>query len=139
MRALALVVLLAACGSSSSTQGEPCTQDGECGGGNVCAANDFCDSSGDVRSVRIEWTIAGAPASATTCSAIPNLDLYFLPADNSQVSFGYAPVPCAEGVFTELKLPNIYTEVQLLDDVTQDFLGEGTIDSTSTVSVDLTP
>jgi hypothetical protein len=106
----------------------------------VCAANDLCDGSNDVRGARIMWTISGQAASAATCSSTPNLDLFFIPADGDEsLAFGYAPVPCAEGVFTELQLPDIYTTVQLLDDASQALLGQGTIDSCNSVSVDLTP
>ncbi len=48
-------------------------------------------------------------------------------------------MPCAEGVFTELKLPTVYTDVELFDDASDNLLGDGTIDSNDSVSVDLTP
>ncbi|HTR52158.1 MAG TPA: hypothetical protein VMJ10_15700 [Kofleriaceae bacterium] len=138
MRGL-VVVAVAACGGSSQSSGPACTQDSDCGG-DVCAANGLCESSGSVRNVRIAWTVSGQTASSTTCASIPNLDLYFIPSDgDTSQAFGYAPVPCAEGVFTELKLPNIFTEVQMLDDVSQALLADGIIDASNALSVDLAP
>jgi len=140
MRALAIAVALAACGGNGGTSGASCMQDGDCTDGAVCAANDLCESPDQVRNVRIQWTISGQAASTTSCASIPNLDLYFVPSDgDTSQAFGYAPVPCAEGVFTELKLPNLFTEVQMLDDSSQAFLGQGTIDSSDSLTVDLTP
>jgi hypothetical protein len=139
MRALAVAIVVAGCGGNGSSGGA-CTQDAQCDSDDVCAANGLCWSADSVRNARIQWTVGGQPASAASCSSIPNLDMYFTaPEGDSSEDFGYAPVPCAEGVFTELKLPDIYTDVQFLDDVSQAPLGEGTIGGTASTSVDLEP
>lgn len=131
MKLLALVAL-AGC---PSNQPAMCESDSQCGA-NVCARNGECLPASEVRSVRVTWTIRGAPANATTCASMPSLYIQF---DGSTVqdSFGYAPVPCQEGVFSIDKLPSRFAQVEL--GVEGGPLTIGDIQPDGTASLDLTP
>ncbi|HUJ62436.1 MAG TPA: hypothetical protein VLX92_28230 [Kofleriaceae bacterium] len=134
MRAAVLAVILAACGSPSG-DGE-CTTDSNCGS-NVCARDGECLPGDQVRMVVVTWTVGGQPASAATCASFPDLYLQF---DGSSYddSFGFDPVPCAEGQFTIDKIPDRFTQAELgpsgelRDAVSQ-------IDDHGDVSFDLSP
>lgn len=120
------IVLVAACshGGSSDT-GKQCTEDSQCGS-DVCANDQSCEPADDVELVHVTWTVAGQPASASTCSALPSLYLQFM--DDQGDAFGFIPVPCAEGEFTATKLPSQYMYVEMLDSATMtDEFGQATI------------
>ncbi|HEX3479594.1 MAG TPA: hypothetical protein VHT91_31440 [Kofleriaceae bacterium] len=107
-RALAFV-FLAGCTHSSSGPPDPCG--GPCGGELVCTRDDHCLPPDEVRAVHISWTVSGAPASATSCAAAPDLVLEL--RSRTGGSFGFEPVPCAEGMFTVDRLSTDYDTVQL--------------------------
>src|SRR5690348_4562633 len=123
MRFLAAALLLAGCmqqqsdpgpgsgWSPGSGGGNSCTSDSTCGSGNVCARTGQCATAADVRTIHVDWTVKGQAASTTTCASSQNLELDFPANDGSW--FGWAPVPCAEGVFTIDKMPTWFTEVQI--------------------------
>jgi hypothetical protein len=99
--ALMLVGALGAtgCGSSSSSNpGGVCTSDLDCGG-EICTRTGECLAAGDIRMVKVTWTVGGAPASATTCASHPDLTVE-LGSDYVGDTVGWAPVPCAAGQFT---------------------------------------
>ena len=107
-RALAFV-FLAGCVRPSS---EPPGQCGNrCGADLICTRDDQCLPPDEVRAVHISWTVSGAPASATSCAAAPDLVLDL--RSRGGASFGFEPVPCAEGMFTVDRLPTDYDTVQL--------------------------
>jgi len=64
-----------------------------------------------VRAVHVIWTVDGQPASATTCTAAPDLGVEFL--DETGYHWGYAPVPCMEGRFNIDKFPTSFVTVRL--------------------------
>jgi hypothetical protein len=86
-------------------------------GGSLCPADLVFSRDGrclppdEVREVHISWTVSGAPASVTTCAAAPNLVLDL--RSGSGASFGFEPVPCAEGMFTIDRLGTDYDTVHL--------------------------
>jgi hypothetical protein len=82
-----------------------------CGADLVCTRDDRCLPPDEVRAVHISWTVSGAPASATSCAAAPDLVLDL--RSQGGASFGFEPVPCAEGMFTVDRLPTDYDTVQL--------------------------
>ena len=131
MKAVALFAL-AGC---PNKQPALCESDSQCGA-NVCARNGECLPASEVRAVRVTWTIQGMPASATTCASTPSLYIQF---DGSTVqdSFGYAPVPCQEGVFSIDKLPSRFGQVEL--GVEGGPLSIADIKSDGTATLDLTP
>jgi hypothetical protein len=99
--------LLAGCPNSSGD----CQVDSDCGS-DVCARTGECLPASDVRTVRTTWTIRGMPANAQTCAASPDLYIQFDgPVLND--TWGYEPVPCMAGLFTALKLPSRFAEVEL--------------------------
>lgn len=107
--ALALL-LLAGCPRQSDGV---CDEDVECESGQVCARGDhLCVLPAQVRMVRAEWTINGAPASVGTCGGNLDLRIQFL-SDQFEDDFGFSPVPCETGVFTVDKLPVRYRSVEL--------------------------
>src|SRR5438552_4048866 len=99
-----LLVLLAACAPNDGH----CTTDGDCGGGNVCARDGQCWADGDVRAARVMWTVDGQAASATTCGANSEIEVDFQASQTFDSGFGFAPVPCAPGLFNVDKLPVVY-------------------------------
>ncbi len=134
MRAAVLLVLLAGCPSDSQST---CTTDSQCGN-NVCARDGECLPATEIMSVKVTWTIRGQAASATTCASSPDLLLQFDGVSYGD-SFGYAPVPCMEGQFTEDKLPTRFQQVDIGLDNAGYFLGSKPIDATRVVAFDLAP
>ncbi len=121
MRA-AVLLLLASCadqgssgfGGPGSTLDSSCEADTQCPTGDVCARDGSCMPPSEVRAIRVTWTVNGMAASATTCADAPNLAIAF--ASDSHGYYGaltYAPVPCAEGVFSVDKMPVQYIDVGL--------------------------
>lgn len=102
-----LVGSFAACGSS----GDVCMTDSECGG-DVCARNMECLPAGDVRTVRAAWTIDGVPPTPALCTRYPSLQIIFTGL-YVEDNLGFAPVPCAVGLFTVDKLPTRFNYVEL--------------------------
>jgi hypothetical protein len=129
MRALALLALLAGCPSDAQSS---CKTDGDCGG-DVCARDGNCTAASNVRMVHVTWTVNGQQASATTCGATTDLELWF---DSPSTYFGYEPVPCMEGLFTIDKIPLEYNEVEL-DVAGGSPVGYSPIPANATVSFDL--
>ncbi len=91
-----------------------CDNPSDCIGGNVCAEDGECRAPNELVTARITWTIAGAPASTMTCPTaslrigfVTGYDRYGDPDE-----LVYAPVPCAEGVFSISNLPS-YQQVEL--------------------------
>jgi len=134
MRAVVVACLtLAACGGTD--QGNQCSTDSDCSGGEICARDEVCWPSDDVRAVKVTWTFAGQPASAATCSATPNLFVYF---SNDEATFGFEPVPCAAGVFPIDRLETEYTSVELGDELGS-FDLYGAFDATGQAAFDIAP
>lgn len=107
-RALAFVFVIGCAGPSSAPPGG-C--DDLCTGDRVCTRDSRCLPSDQVRAVHVSWTVSGAPASATSCAAAPDLVLDL--RSGSGPSFGFSPVPCAEGMFTVDRLSTDYDTVEL--------------------------
>lgn len=107
-RALAFVFLV---GCVRPSSGPPGQCGNRCGADLVCTRDDQCLPPDEVRAVHISWTVSGAPASATSCAAAPDLVLDL--RSRGGASFGFEPVPCAEGMFTVDRLPTDYDTVQL--------------------------
>jgi hypothetical protein len=128
-------------GGSGGTSGYGCHVDTDCGTGSgsnasVCARDGECMLASQVRIIHVNWTVLNQPASTTTCSSSPNLDITFKDVD--QVSFGFSPVPCVEGKFTVDKMPTTFTMVSL--ERAGDYNGgaTGTFDpTTGTANLDL--
>jgi hypothetical protein len=108
-RALAFV-LVAGCAGPASAPGD-CNGASGCGADQVCTRDHQCLPPDQVRAVHVTWTVSGAPASATSCAAAPDLVLDL--RSRRGASLGFEPVPCAEGVFTVDRLPTDYDMVEL--------------------------
>lgn len=108
--ACALMACLAGCSLTSSSGGE-CVNDSQCGD-DVCARGGECTARASVRSVMVRWTVSGAAASATACTAHPDLFLQFDGADYGD-TVRFAPVVCSQGQFPVDKLPKRYQQVEL--------------------------
>ena len=130
-RALAFVFLLG-CVRPSSGPSDPCGR--ACGADLVCTRDGECLPPDEVRAVHISWTVSGAPASVTSCAAAPDLVLDL--RGRSGASFGFEPVPCAEGMFTVDRLSTDYDTVQL-GRASDRQLQHATIDAAGNASVDL--
>ena len=128
----ALLVLVAACGTSGST-GE-CLDDRDCATGDDCARDKMCTAPDAVRGVTTTWTIRGAAADATTCASHPDLYISFIGRDLGD-TFGFAPVPCHLGRFFIDKLPTRYRQVEL--GVEGGFSSVRSIDANGAAAIDL--
>jgi len=109
MRWLALVPLLA-CQTdhdSCSPEGGTCSDTSL-----VCSRDGECLDSSELRSVKVTWTVAGAPPTAQSCANVGDFELTFIdPIEQDQ--FGYAPVPCMEGQFSIDKIPSRFTYAEI--------------------------
>lgn len=128
----AALLALAACPNNTPAM---CETDSQCGA-NLCARDGECLPASQLRMVRVTWTIRGQAANATTCASTPDFYIQF---DGSTVqdSFGFAPVPCQEGVFSIDKLPTRFGQVEL--GVEGGPLTIADIQPDGTASLDLTP
>lgn len=112
--------------------GEYCETDSQCGT-QVCARDGSCQDPSNLYTVHVTWTISGQPASATSCTNAGDLQIEF----DGYETFGFAPVPCAEGKFSVDKLPLQYTRVDLSRENGNDAGASGDIPMTGTVALDL--
>jgi hypothetical protein len=108
-RALAFVFVVG-CGTHAAS-----APPGECGSrcdaDLICTRDHRCLPPEQVRAVHVLWTVSGAPASATTCTAAPDLLLDLRSRNGPHL--GFEPVPCAEGEFTVDRLATDYDSVDL--------------------------
>lgn len=112
MRILALVALagLAACFPPSTYD---CNQDQECSSGEVCARNHECLPPGEVRTLRVVWTIDAQPDTAAACAALGIGDLTIVYSGGGGEALTFAPVPCPGGLYFVDKLPVRFDRVEL--------------------------
>lgn len=107
-----------------------CLHDSDCGTA-ICADDHECVQPTDVHRVSIHWTVDGQPASDAACTTSPYVDLTI--GD----TLTFAPVRCAAGTFTFLRLPIWYSSVSLTAESTGAF-GGGTIPAAGgDVTIDL--
>ena len=120
MRALGLIAIagLAACFPPSTYD---CDQDSECSSGEVCARTHECLTPGEVRSLRVRWTIDGQTDTVTECAARAIGDLTIVFSGGSGESLTYTPVPCPGGLYFIDKLPLRFDQVEL-----SGYAGDGT-------------
>lgn len=111
MRALLLVGLLVTLGACPSSGGPECTTDRECDG-DVCARDGSCQPASAVRSVKVRWTLSGAPPSTVACEGHEDFFVHF-EGPNPGETVGFAPVPCFTGQFSIDKLPVTYDTVEV--------------------------
>ncbi len=112
MRGAVLAMTLSLAGCMQPASGGECHIDDDCGDGEVCARDQMCMAGSSVRLVSTSWTVAGMPASDAACGAHADLYIRFVGYDLGD-TLGYAPVPCANGLFTIDKLPTRYRQVEL--------------------------
>ena len=125
-------------GGTGGNQSYGCHIDSDCGGGYVCARDGECLTSSQVRTIHVSWTVHGVAASAASCAQLPHLDISFM--DNLETAgdtFGFSPVPCAEGLFTIDKMPTRFMGVELAATGNTSGAATGTFASDGTVSLDL--
>ena len=109
--ALALMAGLVGCSLTTSGTGGECQTDAQCGD-EVCARSGECLVRSSLRSVTIKWTVNGAAADLSSCTAHPDLYVQFDGADYGD-TLRFAPVPCREGSFFVDKLPKRYVQAEL--------------------------
>lgn len=135
MRALVLALFTLACACDNT--GDACSKDSDCSGGDVCARDEACWPSNEVRSVKLTWTIGGSAVGSDSCAAYP---LFFVDFWSYNEEFGFAPVPCIAGEFPIDKLPTVYTETEIGNDGSGAFFDlSSSIDSNGSASFDLVP
>ncbi|MBK9032776.1 MAG: hypothetical protein IPL61_16155 [Myxococcales bacterium] len=112
MRMLVLACLavlpLAAC--FEPVDGGACARDSDCAGA-VCTRVGECAT--EAYALRVTWTIAGQPASASSCTGIGELELTVIDPSVG-TAHTVAPVPCGPGSFFYDKLPLGYTVVRMV-------------------------
>lgn len=118
-----------------------CMADSDCnvdgGSAYVCARDEECLLPSQVWTVHVTWTVAEQPASATTCTSAPDLQLMFGETGYNDYVWGFAPVPCAEGEFTIDKMPTYFQTIALLRDTDGSGGATGTFDGSGDVTLDL--
>jgi len=129
---IAIFLLAAGCGGD-------CKTDGDCVGGDVCARDGDCLAPDEVVSARVTWTLDGQPPTAATCPHDLRIG-FIIGSGRYESEFGFAPVPCPEGVFSVDKLPS-FRQVELGFDVAGDFSRAEFADANggNTVAFDLHP
>ena len=135
MRAVLLVAIMLAGACGPGGNGD-CVDDNDCGGDLVCARNAECLPAGEIRSIRIAWTINGQPPNSALCASSPDLYVMFAGVQPGD-TFGFAPVPCEAGLFVMDKLSKRFVSVEL--GAEGRFMMEKTIDSQGNVAFDLRP
>ena len=113
MRAAVLLLVIAGC---YQPRGGTCTIDDDCAGGEICAHNHQCLPPEEVHAVTIHWTVGGAPASATTCAGISQLEVGYRIGFDEATRTLFAPVPCSAGSFPNDKWPIAYDTALIFAD-----------------------
>jgi hypothetical protein len=111
--ALALCVAAAGCLRDGGRDGEgdgECARDDDCDG--ECTRTHECVEAGTAIRVEVEWTIAGAAASETSCGSIGELEVIFYELDEEVTN--YVPIPCPIGSSTYDKMPPRIDRVEML-------------------------
>jgi hypothetical protein len=108
--ALTLMACLAGC-SLTSSSGAECVNDSQCGD-DLCTRAGECAARSSVRSVVVMWTLQGAAANATSCSAHPDMFLQFDGSDSGD-TLRFEQIACAQSQFSVDKLPKRYAQVEL--------------------------
>lgn len=118
-----------------------CTTDADCnydgGSDYVCARDEECLLPSEIRTVHVNWTVSGQPASATSCTNAPDLQLFFGESAGDEWEWGFAPVPCAEGVFTIDKMPTYFETIDLLRNGDDAGGATGSFDGSGDAALDL--
>jgi hypothetical protein len=119
-----------------------CSADSDCnpdgGSAYVCARDEECLMPSQIWTVHVTWTVSGQPASATSCTNAPDLQLFFgETGEGGGYDWGFAPVPCAEGEFTIDKMPTYFQTVDLLRDTDDTGGATGTFDGSGDLALDL--
>jgi hypothetical protein len=109
MRLALLALALAGC----PIPGGECRNDGDCGGGEVCANNQACLLPSEVHRVLVTWTIAGLEPTPTTCAPIRDLEVRISDEEGFLGPASFAPVPCTLGQYLFDKLPLGFDRVRL--------------------------
>ncbi|HEY1812529.1 MAG TPA: hypothetical protein VGG74_09300 [Kofleriaceae bacterium] len=130
--AVIAIAVLASCTSSSDNLLESCQQDSDCSSGSTCSAIATCEP---VRTVHVMWTVAGQPASASTCSTGRDLDVSIENPDDPSNDLEYFPVPCAEGELTLLDMPSRFVDVAIAR--TDGVAASGPLDGSGDALLDL--
>jgi hypothetical protein len=119
------------CGSDAD-----CNVDG--GSAYVCARDEECLLPSEIWTVHVTWTVSGQPASATTCTNAPDLQLFFGESSyGNGYEWGFAPVPCPEGEFTIDKMPTYFDTIDLLRSTDSTGGATGEFDGSGDAALDL--
>ncbi len=105
-----LPVLTAAAAAGCFPVANECDVDSDCETGSCTRTHECVD--GTLVDARLRWTIAGAPASETSCAGIDHLSIAFAEAGTGDRR-SYSPVPCALGMATYDKMPPRYDTVAI--------------------------
>jgi len=112
MRAV-LVLAIAIAVAGCPVGGGECTLDSDCVGGDVCANTHDCRAAGAVTRLVIRWTLWGAPADASNCAGLGDLEITIRDREEPANVASWSPVPCAAGRFTFDKLPVEYDRCEI--------------------------
>ena len=114
-----------------------CMADADCNSAQlICSSTFQCMQPSQVRAIHVNWTLDEQPASPTTCGGAPTLQLSFTDI-NGTTGWGYAPVPCAEGKFTIIKMPLTFVGALMGAENGEGSYFTGTFDTTGNTTIDL--
>jgi hypothetical protein len=114
-----------------------CMADADCNSASlICSSTFQCMKPSAVHAIHVNWTLDEKPASTTTCANAPTLELSFTDV-NGYNGWGYAPVPCAEGKFTIIKMPVTFVGANMgSEDGTGSYFN-GSFDGSGNTTIDL--
>jgi hypothetical protein len=107
MRTLPLALLAL---SGCFPAGAECDVDSDCTAG-ACTRTHEC-IEGTLVDARVHWTLAGEPASETTCAGIDHMSIAFADSETDDRT-SYSPVPCELGMATYDKMPPRFDTVAI--------------------------
>jgi hypothetical protein len=127
MRALALGLLAALAGCFPLGGSQECTVDSDCGPDLACTRTHEC-ASGTLVDAVVHWTLDGAAAGDSACSAdgVDHMSISFTDTATGE-GLTYSPVPCKLGQATYDKMPPRFDQVGINAHAADDTVLDGAV------------
>ncbi len=135
---LGLLVVIVGCASDTSTS-HPlrCSVDVDCDAGEICAGDASCRAPPDVRTIDVQWTVAGHSASQACTVEEVRVNFKTGPVPEPHTEFGHSPIACRAGAVTVVRVPYDYWIGGVYTLVPNWYGGDLPIGDDDTVAIDL--